>query len=35
MRELSVVGPALTPSSVDPRLSGSCDQHSVWGAVCV
>ena len=29
MRELSVVGPAPTPSSVCTHcLSGSCDQHS-------
>ena len=29
MRELSVVGPASTPSSVCTHcLSGSCDQHS-------
>ena len=29
MRELSVVGPAPTPSSVWTHcLSGSCDQHS-------
>ena len=29
MRELSVVGPAPTPSSVSTHcLSGSCDQHS-------
>ena len=29
MRELSVVGPAQTPSSVCTHcLSGSCDQHS-------
>ena len=29
MRELSVVGPAQTPSSVWTHcLSGSCDQHS-------
>ena len=29
MRELSVVGPATTPSSVCTHcLSGSCDQHT-------
>ena len=34
MRELSVVGPALTPSSVCTHcLSGSCDQHSGYKEV--